>query len=49
MRDEIVELQLQVAILQAHLADATGYMAVATHPQLNTCPEHLQCTAKSYC
>ena len=48
MQDEIVALQLQVAILQAHLSDATGYIAVAAHPQLNAAPEHLQCAGQEH-
>ena len=43
MQDEIVALQRQVAILQAHLSDATGYIAVAVHPQLDASPAHSQC------
>ena len=43
MHDEIVALQRQVAILQAHLSDATGYIAVAVHPQLDASPAHSQC------
>ena len=43
MQDEIVALQRQVAILQAHLSDATGCIAVAVHPQLDVSPAHSQC------
>ena len=40
LHNEIVALRQQVIILQAHLTDFTGYVAVAVNPQLDTSLEH---------
>ena len=42
MQDEIIALKCQVELLQAHLRDATGCVAVPVHPQLEASPKHFQ-------